>query len=268
MCAHYVKFACIFVLMFACEGILGEWTCLPDKCVKSHSVSHDWDYLQFVVQWPQSVCLQFNYTGGYDRPHHHKTKKCIIPSNIRNWTIHGTWPTKTGTLSPQCCNNSWTFTMGVIDDLVPEMNQSWPNLFVGGALGSFWCHEWGAHGTCCANLPALYGEHNYFSKTMDLRQKFDIDNILSDAGIVPSLSTRYKLTDIQQAVQNATGAIPNLSCFFLPKKKGSLQYLSEIRLCLDETFEPRDCPVHSGNSSSNTLIGCKPSVGISLPPIS
>merc|ERR1712136_672079 len=159
-----------------------------------------WDHLVFTQEWPPSACIAAE-------GHHH----CVIPKDVQTWTIHGLWPSLGDTRGPGYCNNSWHFRESEIKTLEPKMNLFWPNLFVDTPLVDLWKHEWTKHGTCAAAEPALRGEANYFNKTLLLRQKYAMEELLDVSSI------KYN-TD------------------------SSIQLLSQIEICLDRhSLLPIDC---------------------------
>ncbi len=183
--------------------------CAGETCEGVKTVP-DWDYLLFVVQWPESFCLYYNASQSNNT---NSDQKCIIPSGVKSWTVHGTWPTKIGTVGPVNCNDTWPFDLNQVKDLVSQLKQVWPDLLSGGTYDSFWAHEWDKHGTCASSLPALYGEHNYFGATIKLHSHFNIDSILSAEEIVPSKTSNYTREAILDAIKTGAGSMPDLTCY-------------------------------------------------------
>ncbi|XP_022090274.1 ribonuclease Oy-like isoform X2 [Acanthaster planci] len=202
-------------------------------------MSFSWDYLLFVNQWPESFCMYYNASHKHNN---NDAQKCIIPTAVSTWTIHGLWPSKVGTEGPSNCNKSWPFQLNEIEDLIPIMNKTWPDLLEGGTYWNLWSHEWCKHGTCAASLPELSGEHKYFQTSLQLKQQIHIDKILSNSGIIPSSTHKYTLEEIEQAVKNGTGGTPILECYQERENSEFRQYIQEIRLCLDKSLKPFDCP--------------------------
>ena len=78
-----------------------------------------------------------------------------LVSNIYNsskFTIHGLWPNYAEPGKwPAFCNSSYPFNEKEIEDLLPEMDENWPDML--NKQGSqksiwLWTHEWEKHGTC------------------------------------------------------------------------------------------------------------------------
>ncbi|XP_038055960.1 ribonuclease Oy-like [Patiria miniata] len=264
--------ASVFILVFVFVSMLCGTFSMPsfvskrlcENCVENKH-TNSWDYLLFVNEWPESFCKFYNASHGHDKK---AEKKCVIPPSVSTWTIHGTWPKKTGTKGPTSCNNTWQFKLSQIKDLVPVLNKTWPGLLTAKEYWSFWLHEWDNHGTCAASLPVLYGEHNYFDKTLQLKQQHNIDKILSSSGIIPSSTVKYTREKILESVKNATGGMPNLICFQENSGSDFKQYLQEIRMCLDKSLQPFDCPesecMHLTMAYSSP---CSSKTPIALPPL-
>ncbi|XP_033642302.1 ribonuclease Oy-like [Asterias rubens] len=265
--SSFVKWT-VFLVIFTSTFALSSSK--PTKCAgetcKGVEAIPDWDYLLFVVQWPESFCLYYNASRSTN-----SDQKCIIPRGVRDWTVHGTWPTKIGTEGPTNCNNTWTFDFSKVKDLESQLQKVWPDLLSGSTYDSFWAHEWDKHGTCASSLPALYGEHNYFGSTLKMHSHFNIDSILSAAEIVPSKTSNYTRDAIFNAIKAGAGGMPDLTCYQknLHDGSGIQQYLAEVRLCIDKTFKPMDCPKPSSKHVARTAYyePCSSKVPIMLPPI-
>ncbi|XP_780287.3 ribonuclease Oy [Strongylocentrotus purpuratus] len=202
--------------------------------LNKQSSNDTWTELILTIQWPQSFCLDYNDGRDYK-----EAGECKVPAGIDDWTIHGLWPSNPGKLGPENCNSTWKFDVTKISDLVAEMNASWPNCITDEAYDSLWSHEWDKHGTCASLLPALYGEHNYFQKTLTLRKQFDIKGMLEASAIVPSKTNSYDYPTIFNAVKGAIGTDPTVTCVY--DHKTQLVYLSQVEICLDKQFNPVNC---------------------------
>ncbi|RDD40877.1 Ribonuclease Oy [Trichoplax sp. H2] len=213
---------------------------------RHHSHDHSWDYLLFVREWPAVACMS------PDAQRH----DCSVPNVVHNWTIHGLWPTKEHTEGPNYCNDDDKFDVNKIKSLIPMLDRFWPNLYSDESPSSFWKHEWTKHGTCAMSLAALGDELKFFSTTLKLNKKFNIDSALYDANIVPSDNRQYMLSDIKQAIGQQYNTEPIVDC--LQGDNG--QYLFDIRICIDKEFQARSC---DGGSSHE----CDGSQPIRFPPI-
>jgi hypothetical protein len=74
--------------------------------LKKHRTSSgeddSWDYFLFVQTSPSGDCYFEKY------------ENCAYPSNSTQWTMHGIWPTKNGTLGPNYCNQV-TFSLDKVE---------------------------------------------------------------------------------------------------------------------------------------------------------
>ncbi|ONK72380.1 uncharacterized protein A4U43_C04F18810 [Asparagus officinalis] len=211
----------------------------------------EFDYFAFALQWPGTFC----------RKTHHCCSQngCCRPEPLTWFTIHGLWPDYDDGTWPACCSHT-EFDIKKVSSLLPTLEKYWPTLSCGstsqcdGSRGSFWAHEWGKHGTC--SYAVIQDEYSYFSKALELYFKYNVTEILNDAGFFASNAEKYRLGDIVAAVKHAVGATPELVC-----KHGSVQ---ELRICLTKDFKPRDCLIHSvaEDNASNSRSSCPRSVSL------
>ncbi|XP_017274161.1 ribonuclease T2 [Kryptolebias marmoratus] len=180
-----------------------------------------WNKVTLTHHWPSTFCSM---------EHCH--------SNISYWTLHGLWPDKGND-----CNSSWHFNASQIEDLLPEMKKSWPDLLKPTSV-SFWKYEWHKHGTCAAKADSLNTQHKYFSKALELYHKVDLSSILKKFGIVPS-TKYYSFSQIEDVIQNFYSIKPKIQCAFLAKNTDA-QALGQIEICFDANFSLLDCEKHSG----------------------
>jgi len=184
--------------------------------LESSSVGTDFDYFVFTMTWPGTFC---------------EDKKCVKDPPF--FTIHGLWPNYSDGTWPAFCNSSYPFNEKEIEDLVPRMNQVWPEVLSTHNVDWLWTHEWEKHGTCAA--PVLTGEHSYFSKALELYDVLNPTPVLKEQDIVPSNTKLYDLSDVVDAISRLFGATFNLSC-----QEGG-EDLFQIEFCLDKSFQARDC---------------------------
>ncbi|XP_063773666.1 ribonuclease T2 [Pseudophryne corroboree] len=182
--------------------------------MRKHS---EWKKLILTHHWPVTVCKLAEV-------------KC---KNLPNyWTLHGLWPDKS-----QMCNNSWPFDCSEIQDILPEMNKCWPDLFHQNH-SVFWKHEWQKHGTCAASLPCLNSQHNYFSKGLEMYSNVDLNSVLVKSGIKPS--NTYQMKEIEDAIVNVYGVVPKIQCL-PPQQGGDPQILGQIEICFSKDFKLINC---------------------------
>ncbi|XP_030626962.1 ribonuclease T2 isoform X2 [Chanos chanos] len=184
--------------------------------VTSSHVFHEWTKLILTHHWPQTFCTM---------------EHCHTRFNY--WTLHGLWPDR-----GVACNSSWHFNESLIQDILPDMEKSWPDLF-NPTSTSFWKYEWHKHGTCAATAEALNSQHKYFSKALELYHKFNLDGVLKQNHIVPS-EQHYTLDAVEGAILNSYGVKPKIQCLH-PGKGGEFQTLGQIEICVDREFELVSC---------------------------
>lgn len=148
-------------------------------------------------------------------------------------TIHGLWPDYCdGTYPASCSSKSGipTYTGAQIRAALNRYSPStlsYMNTYykdVNGDDESFWEHEWNKHGTCYTTLrarcqnpssgmsaedAALVG---YFEEMVRLFKTLPTYKWLSDAGITPSSSKAYRLSDLQAALSTQHGADVYIGC--------------------------------------------------------
>lgn len=199
---------------------------------KHHGPKNDgsWEFFMLVTEWPQSSCEYVNAT--------HQHHQCVIPSIVKGWTLHGLWPSTNHGGDPAYCSHN-KFIMEDVKDLESDLLKYWPNLYKESSESSFWKHEYEKHGTCAAVVPRFSNEHNFFQQTLELRNKYDPASLLEQHGISPR-EEGYKLTDVEQVLENAFGANVCIECSYISSRKQQL--LSGLYICLSkEDQQPVDC---------------------------
>lgn len=182
---------------------------------------HMWTKLILTHHWPNTFCTM---------EHCHP--------NISYWTLHGLWPDKGND-----CNSSWHFNSTEIEDLLPDMEKSWPDLLKP-ASPEFWKYEWHKHGTCAAKAPSLNSQHKYFSKALELYHQLDLDGILRKFDIIPS-EKYFKFSQIEGAIENFYGIKPKIQCIHPAENTvADAQTLGQIEICFKPDFTLMDCERH------------------------
>jgi len=201
-----------------------------------NKVQREFDYFALALQWPGTYCSKTRKCCS--------TNACCRGSNSpTHFTIHGLWPDYNDGTWPSCCTES-DFDEKEISTLLGALEEYWPSLSCSkastcsGGKGLFWAHEWEKHGTC--STAVFKDEYTYFLATLNIYFKYNVTEVLFEAGYVPSNTEKYPIGGIITAIQNAFHATPQLIC-----KKGALE---ELRLCFYKDFTPRDC-VDSAKSS-------------------
>ena len=118
-------------------------------------------------------------------------------------------------------------------------------------------YEWEKHGTCSLGLLDIKEEFDYFSKSLELREKFDFGRILEKSGIVPDDHKLYTIENIMSAVKLQLGVLPIPLC--TKKKKLKKQYLREMQICFDKKMDLIEC--------HNTRPMCSSKLPVSYPTI-
>ncbi|XP_076940112.1 ribonuclease 2-like [Bidens hawaiensis] len=201
--------------------------------VSTVAEQREFDYFALAVQWPATYCS--------------KSTKCCSQSGCcrgenspPGFTIHGLWPDYNDGSWPSCCSGP-EFDESEISSLLGALNEYWPTLSCSKTStchkkkGLFWAHEWEKHGTCASVVTG--DEYNYFVTTLNLYFKYNITEVLFEAGYVPSNTEMYPSGGIISAIENAFHTTPQLIC-----KKGALE---EVRLCLTKDFKFRECATDS-----------------------
>ncbi|KAF8578894.1 ribonuclease T2 [Ramaria rubella] len=144
-----------------------------------------------------------------------------------SWGIHGLWPDKCNGQFYENCDSSRAYSGAQImqalqsanaQSTLDVMNEFW--LSDDESPENFWAHEWKTHGTCVSTLePSCFSNYQttqevapYFETVVNLFQKFDTYQALSNADIIPSDSETYTLSSLQSAVLQSTGYIPDFVC--------------------------------------------------------
>ncbi|XP_042965242.1 ribonuclease 2 [Carya illinoinensis] len=205
----------------------------------------EFDYFALALQWPGTVCRRTRHCCS--------SNACCRRSNApTKFTIHGLWPDFNDGTWPACCTRS-SFDEKKISTLRDGLDSYWPSLSCGssstcyGGKGLFWAHEWEKHGTC--SYPVIQDEYGYFLTVLNLYLKYNVTQVLNEAGYFPSNTEKYPLGGIVSAIENAFHATPLLVC-----SKGSVE---ELRLCFYKDFKPRDCAL--GSIIQNGMISSKSS---------
>jgi len=178
-----------------------------------------------------------------------------------SWTVHGLWPDNCdGTYEANCDDSrAYTNITQILQaagktDLLNYMNTYWTSNT--GSAETFWEHEWGKHGTCISTLdPDCYTNYkpteevpDFFDRTISLFKSLPSYQWLSDAGITPSTTATYTLSQIQSALaKNHGGFTPYVGCasgvldelWYFYNVKGSLQTGTFVAA---ESLTKSNCP--------------------------
>eukprot|EP00882_Tetradesmus_deserticola_P005671 GHRQ01005971.1.p1 GENE.GHRQ01005971.1~~GHRQ01005971.1.p1 ORF type:complete len:293 (+),score=53.38 GHRQ01005971.1:302-1180(+) len=180
------------------------------------NLNTDFDYFYLVRQWPATFCNDHYCT-------HRPPKKYAF-------TVHGLWPQRRDGTWPEFCDAASNLNIDDIEDLLPELEQAWPSWSSADMV--FWNHEWTRHGTCAE---AIVGhQHAFFQTVLSLHSKLDIQEAFNARQIVPSNNVRYHAEGLKQALNDAYGVMPHITC----DAQGEL---AEVWMCIDKKLRPVDC---------------------------
>ncbi|KAI0059463.1 ribonuclease [Artomyces pyxidatus] len=146
------------------------------------------------------------------------------PSN--SWTIHGLWPDNCDGTYQENCDSSRDYTdistlltnQGASDTL-SYMKEFWVD--INGQNEQFWEHEWSTHGTCMSTLePSCLPSGSakgaeavaFFQIVVNLFKTLPTYDWLEQAGITPSSSKTYTLSQMTSALKSGYGFTPALDC--------------------------------------------------------
>ncbi|GJE89611.1 ribonuclease T2-like protein [Phanerochaete sordida] len=196
-----------------------------------------------------------------------------------SWTIHGLWPDNCdGTFSENCdASRDYTNIAGLLTaqgaaDTLSFMQEYWVD--INGQNEQFWEHEWSTHGTCYSTLKtsclpsgSAKGAEavSFFNTVVALFKTLPTYDWLSSAGITPSSSKTYTLSQITSAVQSAHGFIPALNCDSSTTISQISYYFNLKGSLLDGTFVPIDTPEKGTCASSGLKYIPKSGSGSSSP---
>lgn len=164
-------------------------------------ITAKYDMLIFSQAWPMTNCYEWEEIS----PSH----QCNLPPD-EEWSIHGLWPTRNGTMGPFFCNKTMHFDLAALDSLRAQLEVKWIDVHKGAKPHEFWRHEWEKHGTCSVDLEAVSSEKKYFKKGLDLLDQYDMKHVLGKASIVPN--GKYHLQDYLDGVRKILGKNAQVEC--------------------------------------------------------
>ncbi|XP_020979577.1 ribonuclease 1 [Arachis ipaensis] len=177
-------------------------------------------------------------------------QSCCYPTSGKpdaDFGIHGLWPNYNDGSYPSNCDSSNPFQQSQVSNLISTMQKEWPTLACPSGNGiQFWSHEWDKHGTCSESL---LNQHDYFEAALNLKQKANLLQALTSAGINPD-GGFYSLSSIKNAISDSIGFTPFIECN--SDSSGNSQ-LYQVYLCVDTNASSFiDCPVFPhGKCASN-----------------
>ncbi|KAF8560083.1 ribonuclease T2 [Imleria badia] len=179
-----------------------------------------------------------------------------------SWTIHGLWNDSCDGTYLNNCDASRKYDISKLlsdqgaTSTLDYMRQYWLN--ADGTKEELWNYEWLTHGTCFSTLEpsclppgSVEGAEAvaYCQTIVNLFQTLPTYTWLVNAGITPSTSQTYAMSDILSALQTGSGGYtPDVGC-----SNGGLStiswYFNLKGSAIDGTFVPINSPNESGSSS-------------------
>jgi len=136
-------------------------------CSDVEETSKDFNELKFTQLWGHSSCIQFKEL------HIHEQVNCRYADQPSIFSIHGIWPTQTGTSGPNCCQKE-KFDLSMLEPIKSKLDLYWYEISATKDPQEFWSHEWLKHGSCAEALPVFSTELKYFSEGLNFRTKYDL----------------------------------------------------------------------------------------------
>ncbi|KAK2946936.1 putative Ribonuclease [Blattamonas nauphoetae] len=204
----------------------------------------DYNMLFLSTMYAASQCLKYGAKPG------------IGPIRGTNeFTIHGLWPNFNASKYPSECNSSYPFNMKEIEDL-PNLKRNWVSNVNPDEV--FYTHEWSKHGTCATDLlPTI---RDYFTKTLELHEGLNLQEIFRRAGFEPSSTKQYQKKAVAAALKAALGVDVLLECFTVNKK----HMLSGVDVIFDHKA---DFPLINPGADYVRRYASRCSASFYLPPI-
>ncbi|KAL7307486.1 hypothetical protein TKK_0000665 [Trichogramma kaykai] len=201
-------------------------------------VDTDFDYYVLAQVVPQVQCYKVNNLW---KAENSSCSPCASSwaRNDLDWTVHGLWPSNL--YSDRFlgnCNRTARFDGEQLDAaLRAQLEYHWTDLKRAAYRDDFWRHEWEKHGTCAMRVDALSGMRNYFQRTIELLKRFNVGHHLEKQGVMPG--NHYDFDEFNDAIVKAYGARAKIKCAKSPTT--GKQYVNEVHLCMDRSFEMIDC---------------------------
>lgn len=182
-----------------------------------------------------------------------------------SWTIHGLWPDNCDGTYIEDCDPSRDYKniAGLLESqgassTLEFMQQYWLN--DDGSNEKFWEHEWATHGTCYSTLnvdclpsdsPTGAEAVAFFETVVRVFKTLPTYDWLAQAGITPSYSQTYSLSDLLSALEAGSGGYtPTLGCSRSDKLSSVSWYFNLKGSVIDGDFVPINTPEDSTCPSS------------------
>ncbi|XP_077466803.1 ribonuclease T2-like [Stigmatopora argus] len=191
-----------------------------------------WTCAVFTLQWPGAFCQSLD-----------DTSLCKLLPDVNSWLIHGLWPQKI----QQCCR-CWNMFASDVQDIRGPLEEKWPSLLTSRSSLRFWKDEWEKHGACAGCVEGLNSPLAYFSTCLKLRQRFDLQKALEDAGVTPSCQRPYKLAEVQKALLPLAGGDKMEIQCIKDHQEREVWFQTKIQLSRNMSL---GCPHDSGGGGSS-----------------
>ncbi|XP_016839502.1 ribonuclease Oy isoform X1 [Nasonia vitripennis] len=202
------------------------------------------DVFTLAQSWPIAACWDLNSKWS------HVNSPCspCRRTASKNWTLHGLWPSNLHGRHPAHCADRKNYASAQMDiNLRSELQRKWPSHKLSMSDDSFWNYEWKKHGTCASGHASTNSLKKYFNTAFKLLDEYNMGRIFEEANIHPGHD--YEYSRIVQALSNALGVNGFFGCG-KPSGSSDRQYLLEIYICFDTSFQLTDCNNKGGFLSS------------------
>ncbi|CAH8430945.1 unnamed protein product [Heterobilharzia americana] len=193
----------------------------------------EWDYLVFSLEWPATYC---------------SSHTCKLPYNIRNFNIHGLWPTVWPSGSPENCSKNKPFDVKIIEPIYKDLQDEWVNLEDYDNPKDFWSHEWGKHGVCATTDPLISNELDYFNISLAIKSKVNLLRRLESVGIKPNDRVTLKTDGLLAQLKKLFNVNVLVYCSL---KHHQMAKLSEVRVCMNPSLNFISCPTSQDTGVNN-----------------
>jgi ribonuclease I len=189
---------------------------------------NDFDFFILSLQYVPGMCYNNNCRNIESQGNSNR---------ISNWTIHGLWPNNLiGRYEGQYCLKNELNLQNFDKNISDKLKIYWPSIFNSNSNSDFIFHnhEWQKHGSCISycnyGISDDKAQNFYFSKTLELRDKFNPENFLVNTKFV-------NFDDLIKKFENSLNVKPQLICI-KDNEDNNKQYLKEVRIPVNIDFSP------------------------------
>lgn len=123
--------------------------------------------------WTPTVCYELSMRKEWNQSSSICTKK--------KWLIGGLLPALQQNTGPAFCNFSIEFDALQLSPIITDLESKWIDY----DNHTFLRNQWVRHGTCGAKIDGINNQFDYFNKSLELFDKFNMYNLFSNWTIVP-----------------------------------------------------------------------------------